>query len=516
MTLTDKLLKRSEPVALMSSFLYVSDAKVGENEKEQWIAFIEDAVKEEDPDFVFFANSDIAEKVDITCSKATVDSVPLFVYANGLPYAVIGDGKDGNLQKEPEGKDSILVCAYGGCKHDYAIKENGIWYMNTSSSEMGGIRKVSITAEGEVISQVRYFADKKELLYKSNWKTVLFGRGGRGRPLASDDGVYIPTSDDGVPKRCGIYKLDAKGGILWKFSTENSVNSDLAQTATTVMAIDCEGRVYFIGKDGSGLKGSLQLPYEGRYANVETAYHGNMAYVSLKGQIFAVDMEKQTIVWTHGGEGCKTSIPVLSGKYIYCNGKNGLYVLCSKTGEKLWETSEIITCAKPLTLVGGRLLMPCGDKIHLLDEETGKTLAALKVDGVCFDVPSQPLLRGKTAYFGTVGRGVVAIDVSSLTRAEDPQGTFDTEIETSYPLDCGEKTVIGDLMYIDGYIAYSTSDGFTYMTNVQTGANRKNLDTLSSVSSSPTFIYVKKKGKNAMEAYLVTSSLSGKIFGNRL
>ena len=506
MTLTDKLLKRTEQVTPICSFLYVSDAAV--EDKAQWIAFIENTVKAESPDFVFFANAETANQTNIDCRKITEANAPLSVSANGVTYAVVGN----KAHEDVAQKEDALCCVYGSCKHDYAIKENGIWYMNTAASEKGGIRKVSVTADGELISEVVYFVDKTEKVYKANWKTVLLSRGGQGRPMADSECIYVPTATSGVPKNCGVYKLGAKGGILWKFPTENSVVGDLAQTDDTVMAVDCEGNVYFIAKDGSGLKGKLKLAYHGRYAKAETVYYGSMAYISLKGQIYAIDMKKQAVIWQYDGEGCKTAIPVISGNRIFAKGQKGLFALCAETGAFLWENTFAVTSAKPLSLVDGRLILPCGDRILLLDGETGGVMADLKVNGVCFDVPSQPLLRGKTLYAGTVSKGVVAVEVGGLMGGDSSEA----EITAAYPVDCGEKTVTGDITYIDGHIVFSTADGFTYMTNIYTAVNRKSLDTLSAVSSSPEFIRVKKQGRNAMEAYLVTSSLSGKIFGNRL
>jgi len=505
---TDKLLRRTESPALKASFLYVSDAEVSGDKKNEWLAFIEKTAKEAAPDFVFFANAETAKQANICCRKVTVDEAPLTVAVNGIKYAVIG--------KEFPANESAKAFVYGSCKHDYAIEEKGVWYMNTAASEKGGIRRVCVTDDGEVLSTLLYFADKREQVFKANWKTELFGRGTQGRPMTDAEGVYVPTADDGAPKQCGVYKLDARGGIVWKCPTENSINCDLAQTEDTVMGVDCEGTVYFICKDCGKLLGKIKLSYNGRYAKAATAYYGNIAYVSLKGSVYAIDVKEQKIIWTYVGEGCKTQAPVVAGKLILCSGESGFYALCAKSGQKVWENGSIKSCARALPLVSGRILLPADDCVLLLDGETGAVLAEKKIKGVCLNVPCQPLLRGGRVYLGTKGRGVISVDMSDVIRAEAPEKTSEAEIEASYPLNKENKTVAGDIMYLDGHIVYSTTDGSTYMTNISNGENKKCLNTLSAISAAPSFVRVKKVGRNAMEGYIVTSTLSGRIFGNRL
>jgi outer membrane protein assembly factor BamB len=346
------------------------------------------------------------------------------------------------------------------------------------------------------------------------WKTVLESRGTQGKPLWDKRFVYVPTADNGMPKKCGVYKLECRGGgIVWKCCTENSVNSDPVDAKDRVMAVDCEANVYFIYKESGEIASKISLPHKGLFADVTVVADGDKAFVTVDGALFVIDLPTASVVCDKCTETFLKK-PDICGKLLVGVNSEGMFALCKKTGDKAWINTDIRPAASPLLLVSGRIFIAAGDTLFVINGEDGTILGGKRVAGADFDVPSQPLLRGKLIYVGTK-KGVVAIDVSDIINAEEASPVSEATPEETY-LEQDGKRVVSDIICVDSHLIFTTADGYMYMVHIYTKSLKKNLCTLSSIKAGPTFTRMVKIGKTTMEAYIVTSSCGNKIFGNRL
>lgn len=532
MDTTEKLLRITEKVEKATSFFYLSDADICSCEKGEWFEWLKALVKAKAPDFVF---SQKAIDGDIGCEVVTPSESPIFKDLGGVHYIIMPNDKTqtvcdivkADLEKAPEKKIFLnvelkevakaLACVYSKEGGDYAVECDNALYMNTSS--YGCVREVTFDKKERVSSSLFYFADKREQVYKMNWKTVLESRGTAGRPCVDGEYVYIPTANDGFPKTCGVYKLDGRGGIVWKCPTENSINCDLAVGEEKILAIDCEGRVYYINKEDGTVINQTRLAFEGRYARIALTSRLGVAYATVNGKIFAIDINKEVILWENSEfAGDDLKCPDVVEKLLICGNEKGIFALYRKTGEKVWENKEITSSrrgTRALPIINNRFILASKDTVYLLSAENGEILGGKKIEGLCFDLPSQPLLRGGLLYIAAKGKGVAVIDVSDLIKAEEK-----SEISVSEPVDFymseEGRSIIGDILYIDGYLTFTTKEGFMNMVHIKTKDVRKNLNTLSGIQSSPSYVRLRKSGRTHLEAFVVTSSLCGKIFGNRL
>ncbi len=532
MDTTEKLLRIPEKVEKATSFFYLSDADICPCEKGDWLEWLKALVKAKEPDFVF---SQKTIEGDIGCQVITPTENPIFKDLGGVHYIIMPNDKTqtvcdivkADLETAPEKKIFLnvelkevakaLACVYSKEGGDYAVACDNALYMNTSS--YGCVREVTFDKKERVSSSLFYFTDKREVVYKMNWKTVLESRGTEGRPLVDGDYVYIPTANDGFPKTCGVYKLDGRGGIVWKCPTENSINCDLGIGEDKILAIDCEGRVYYINKEDGGIINQTRLTFEGRYTRTALTSRLGVAYVTVNGKIFAIDINKESILWENSEfEGGHLKCPDVVEKLLLSGNENGIFALCRKTGEKVWENKEVVSSrrgARSLPIINNRFILASGDTVYLLSAENGEILGGKKVEGLCFDLPSQPLLRGGLLYIAAKGKGIAVIDLSDLIKAEEK-----SEISVAEPVDFymaeEGRSIVGDILYIDGYLTFTTKEGFMNMVHLETKDVRKDLNTLSGIESSPSYVRLRKPGRTNLEAFVVTSSLCGKVFGNRL
>jgi outer membrane protein assembly factor BamB len=530
MDITERLLRITPKAEKVTSFFYLPDGDICPCNKEEWLEWLKSLVKAKQPDFIFSRNP-IEE--DIGCEVITSTASPIFKDLGGVHYIIMPDDKTQavcdivkeDLEKAPEKKIFLnvelkevakaIACVFSKDGGDYGVKCDNAVYMNTSSC--GCVREVVFDAEDTLSSNLFYFTDKREQVYKMTWKTVLESRGTPGRPCVDGEYVYIPTANDGFPKTCGVYKLDGRGGIVWKCSTENSVNCDLAVGEDVILAVDCEGRVYYINKEDGKIENQTRLSFEGRYAQTSLTSRCGVAYAVLNGKVFAIDINKETVLWENADFADETvRCPDVVGKILLCGSEKGMVALCRKTGEKVWEQNEVSSvAARALPIISNRFILSSGDTVYIVSSENGEILGGKRIDGLCFDLPSQPLLRGGLLYIAAQGKDLAVIDVADLIKAKEKIEVVSAEPVDFYMAEEG-RSIIGDILYIDGYLTFTTKEGFMNMVHLETKDIRKNLNVLSGIQSSPSYVRLRKSGRTHLEAFVVTSSLCGKVFGNRL
>jgi outer membrane protein assembly factor BamB len=165
-----------------------------------------------------------------------------------------------------------------------------------------------------------------------NWS---YSTGSRiiGSPLATDDGIYVPSSDN------KLYSLDLNGNFKWAFVARGSLWTQ------PIAGLDCDciyvastdRYIYSIStRDGSLIwEVNLNTSIQGTPALSEdkTLYAG-----TLGGDVVAVNASDGTVTWRKKLGGEIWSSPVLEGDRLYLGDLAGnFYALNKSAGDIDWQ-----------------------------------------------------------------------------------------------------------------------------------------------------------------------------------
>ena len=359
-------------------------------------------------------------------------------------------------------------------------------------STPAGARKITVSGT-ELTSEYIYNIPKNhDYPSKSVWSTKLDGNIELSNPILADGCLWVCTNDDGYPKKCGIYKLDAKNGnILGFIKTESGIKGSAAYENKRLYAQDTYGYLYCIDTD------KAELVWKKRADVTKTFYTRTGVIVADKYVIagsavnpHAFLKDTGELVWNSrvgGAEGPsgyvydeKRRVLIVTRHWL------GVYGINVDNGEQLWESKEKAICwfntATP-TLCGDKFIERGLTFVGYMDVSTGEMLK--KTDtGIRVDVMGQCVIDEDKIYVPTAISGVLVLDKESL----EHKGTFCTGASRLFtsPYIHGSIQTVETTPIVSGEkLIFGASDGYVYVYNKNNGCLIKKINAGSPILATP-------------------------------
>jgi|GEM_PF-866241 len=162
----------------------------------------------------------------------------------------------------------------------------------------------------------------------------------------------------------------------------------------------------------------------GRIASPPVVSDGKVFVGSLDTNVYVLDESTGELIWTYRTMGMVEQTPIVSnGKVFVSAEKDKIYCLDSNTGELIWSYFAQ-RCYSPPTVANGKLFVPNGEELLVLNEDNGELLWKYKTHfsgryaykpGITFiyeDIISPAISNGRV-FIGSDYGNVYCIDESS-------------------------------------------------------------------------------------------------------
>ena len=324
-----------------------------------------------------------------------------------------------------------MAWIHGHLHVHYANNEDGIYNISTARPDSGGVdssvagvRRISLK-DGVMSSDIHYFRQTESApATEYEWQTQLDGRVTFSYPTAAEGKIFVGTTDDGFPKKCGVYAIDSESGnICWSFATKNSVNSAIRYENGKIYTQDTRGNVYCLAAaDGSLIWEAFSDNAHVRYkhGNFSVFFADDLLIAGFEECVSAFNKETGELVWSENKHNKAEASPA---KQIYDEARGQLLIsrhwnaLCSldvKDGSEKWHNVDVRFRTSTPLVAGDRIYAVRLNTAYELSAETGETLRSVDT-GNRLDVGGAPAFDGKTLFYPSVHNGVVAIDVETFT-----------------------------------------------------------------------------------------------------
>ncbi|HPH95203.1 MAG TPA: PQQ-like beta-propeller repeat protein [Anaerolineaceae bacterium] len=205
-----------------------------------------------------------------------------------------------------------------------------------------------------------------------------------GSPLATADGIYVPSTDH------NLYALTLEGQFRWSFTATHAIWAQPVTDGKLIYAASMDHFIYAIDPQNGIEKWKLDL---GGAIYAAPLLDNGVLYVgTLANQIVAVDTLTQKILWTYATEGGIWGTPILKDGKLYTGDTAGYpYILDIKngTGLKLPALKGAII-AGPVFTDNGFIIVTEGGTIYFKDLE-GNAVSEASVTGKLY---TSPVLAG--------------------------------------------------------------------------------------------------------------------------
>lgn len=336
----------------------------------------------------------------------------------------------------------LLAWVFGHYHIHLAHEYNGVLNISTARPDSGGIdsspagiRRITVEKD-RVSTDIIYNISNNGHNLTSLWETKLRGNVEFSDMLMQDNSLFAATSDDGYPKKCGIYKLDPdNGNILFFFETKGGIKGGIAYDNGRIYAQDSYGTVYCIDAENGNLiwKTECEMPRSG-YTTLGVIIAEDFVIAGAHSHPTALNKENGEKVWDTRFPNCEEG----PAKTVYDKKRKRLYfslnwrsLICTDlfSGEIIWENTDKRHCwyrTSTPALYDDYIYLGGLYTVAKLDAETGKTLLSVPIQGR-MDVCGAPMLDGEYLYFPTADKGVLQVDKNTL------------ETKTIYP--CGNSSL---------------------------------------------------------------------------
>ena len=285
-------------------------------------------------------------------------------------------------------------------------------------------------------------------------------------PIIAGQKVFIATTDDNVSLNTFICAFDFNSGkLLWKFRTAQDASCNL-------YALDAEsGKLLW--------KQSINLdsyPYltEGLTVGKGVVYAGIGAGLS------AYNLKTGQTIWINKDwkqrEGSTTTLTIAGDVLVSGTQWGGLYGNDIHTGKQLWKLSDNGLGNRGASPVykNGKLWIISSKSLFTIEPKTG-TVLQQKDLSINLDATSTPLVTENEIIFGTVERGVMALDKSTLFnkwKAETLPSLVYTAPYSTTPQAGVETSPVAS----QGTVFIGASDGYLYAIDQSTGIIKEKLN----------------------------------------
>ena len=371
----------------------------------------------------------------------------------------------------------LIAWVFGHWHYSYLNDVNGILNITTSKTDGGGIDSTpaatrAISLKGNAIESSRLIYRKFQEGAPSDgyeWSTKLDGGHGEFAPPVYADGkVYVGTVDDGYPKKCGIYALDADGNgeVLWKYSTKNSIRNSFEVKDGKVIAQDVEGRVYCLdsatGREIWTYKTDL-LAAANTGQNV--LVDEDRVYCGGSQKTYCLSLGSGKVIWKKSNARANSSptrMVIDGNKLLLGSHWDELIAYNKNNGKRIWANDKDGLRYRTTTpvVIEDSIYVAAGEKLFELNKSNGKIIRSKDV-GINLDTATAPFIKDGIGYFATAKEGVVSFEMSTFEILAKYR-TGNATVFTS-PYSKGDiATVESSITPLGDDLIFGASDGYIH------------------------------------------------------
>ena len=369
-------------------------------------------------------------------------------------------------------KEGLIAWVFGHYHSNFLNEYDGICNICTARPDSGGIdsseagiRKISITGHS-LSSEFLYHMPALPEHDQPLWRTALKGRVSYCTPLAVDGDILVGTFDDGFPKQCGLYRINAEtGDVRWHFATPNGIKNDVAYDDGKVYAQDSKGWLYCLAGDNGELLWKVKTPLtRAEFTMSNVLLVDDLVITGKQRHVHAYNKHNGELAWDFAFPSAEPS----PSRFVYDPYRKQVIVsaqwramaaLDIATGECKWQITD-----KPLwfrtetPLVTEKWIHSCGmDDVVMVDPVEGK-MVKIGPMGRRMDVSGAPVMDGKVLYYPSAAMGVVAVDADTMERIH-VYPTENAALFTSPYLFGNIQTVEGSPVIDGDELIFAASDG---------------------------------------------------------
>lgn len=301
-------------------------------------------------------------------------------------------------------------------------------------------------------------------------------------PLIADGQVFTATTDDNVSLNTYICAFDLNSGKpVWKYRTENSIKNTIAYEDGIIVAQDAACHLYAIDAKTGQLLWKQRINLDSYpYLTEGLTTDNGVVYAGIGVGLSAYDLKTGRILWTNKDwrqrEGSTTTLTIADGVLISGTQWGGLYGNDIHTGKQLWKLSDNGLSNRGASPVykDGKLWIISSKSLFTIEPKTG-TVLQQKDLSINLDATSTPLVTENEIIFGTVERGVMALDKSTLFnkwKAETLPSLVYTAPYSTTPQAGVETSPVAS----QGTVFIGASDGYLYAIDQSTGIIKEKLN----------------------------------------
>lgn len=420
-------------------------------------------------------------------------------------------------------KEGLIAWIFGHWHYNYMYEVNGVFNISTGRPDGGGIdstpaavRSVDMKGTELARSDMHYY-DFRSAAPEEGLLQKVGGHVEFAEPIVSGDTVYVATVDDGWPKECGIYALDARNKtVKWQYRTDNSIRNSFALTADNkLVAQDVTGQVYCIDANDGKLiwKKDTELSFATN-TGFNALVEGDSVYCGGAQKSVCLSLRDGSLKWSVENSGANSSAArmiLIEDKLIVSSQWDEIIAYDKNTGKRVWSENKdsIRYRSSSPTYINGKMYVVSDGRLFTFDPKNGKytfVFAAPKGKDDKGNVIERNLnttasvyIDGNTAVIPTVTDGVIAVDINS--------GELKWQVKTGKSLVYTSPYSTGDVSSVessiverDGRLYFGASDGYVYSVN-KDGSGVKKVNIGSPILCSVAFF----------EDNVVTADFSGNI-----
>ncbi len=372
-------------------------------------------------------------------------------------------------------KKGLIAWVFGHWHYSYLNDIDGILNITTGKADGGGIDSTPaatrvVEVKGGDIAQSRLIYrnfQPQEMEQGYEWTQNLDGHGEFAQPIYKDGRIYVGTVDDGYPKKCGIYALDAdSGNIIWKYDTKNSVRNSFEVVGNKVVAQDVEGRVYCIdSNDGSLIWSYKTALLAAANTGLNVIAEDGRVYCGGAQRSYCLDLNDGKVIWQKKNARANSSPTrmVIDGNMLIVGSHWDELIAYNKTnGKRIWSNDKEGLRYRTTTpvVVGSSIYVAAGERLFELNKSNGKIIRYSDM-GINLDTATAPYIVDGIGYFCTAKTGVVAYELSTFKKLAEYR-TGNAMTFTS-PYTSGEiATVESSIARLGEDLVFGASDGYIY------------------------------------------------------
>ena len=375
----------------------------------------------------------------------------------------------------------ILAWIFGHLHINFCNKtECDAFNISTARPDQGGIdlspasiRIVEI-AGGDLTSKIiynerKYEGDLTPFVYRKKLGAPFFTS-----PIYSDGRIYAVSADDGFPKSCALYSLDAESGdIIYKIDLGDGVKCEPVYSDGALFVFDTRGSLTAYRAIDGEILWSVTVPYAAlNYHKGGLIEDGNLLYVHAGASLCASSKACGELKFTYeNNKNGYKSAPILKqdGRIVFPSQWGRLTVL-SENGEPLWHNDKIKDAIATPIIENNNLYVPSGTTLYRLDLEAGEVVAKTeKFPDSTFDTPSRPLIINDLIFVATSDSGVIAFEKHALNVKYSYKTSKSLMAICPY-LDHSAHIAVGEVTEVyDGVIMFASCDGNVYFYDIDKG-----------------------------------------------